>query len=158
MFFTYITSRLTDTCERPYHMKKQHDKMRLLRLLNMLLSANEIDDHLEELRDFPPFRAHSLVAGMKAEAARYHAEASLFKYDSSLDIAEFSEAVLKFWRQQKGNLKAWILPARIVFAISPNSAACERVFSLLTNFFGDQRTSSLSDIVETSLMLSYNKR
>ena len=41
----------------------------------------------------------------------------------------------------------------------PNSASCERVFSLLENMFrGDQQMSSLADQVCAALMLAYNKR
>ena len=44
------------------------------------------------------------------------------------------------------------------FALSPNSAPCERVFSLLKLFFGDQQAHSLADQIEAALMLAYNKR
>ena len=40
----------------------------------------------------------------------------------------------------------------------PNSAAAERVFSLLKLFFGDARDSSLADMIQATLMLMYNKR
>ena len=33
-----------------------------------------------------------------------------------------------------------------------------RVFSLLKAFFGDERDSALADIIEATLVLSYNKR
>ena len=46
----------------------------------------------------------------------------------------------------------------IVFAISPNSASCERVFALLKNLFGEQQMSALADYVQASLMLNYNGR
>ena len=46
----------------------------------------------------------------------------------------------------------------MVFAISPNSAACERVFALLKVMFGDQQMSALADYIQTALMLAYNKR
>ena len=36
------------------------------------------------------------------------------------------------------------LAARVVFAISPNSASCERVFSLIKQLFGDQQLSTLA--------------
>ena len=48
--------------------------------------------------------------------------------------------------------------ARVVFAISPNSASCERVFSLLKNLFGEQQMASLADYVQASLMINYNGR
>ena len=54
---------------------------------------------------------------------------------------------------------AWAEAARIVFAFSPNSAAAERIFSLLKVMFGDQQMTALvADIIETALMLRYNKR
>ena len=53
---------------------------------------------------------------------------------------------------------AWALAARIVFAISPNSASCERVFALLKNLFGEQQNMALADYVQAALMLNFNKR
>ena len=55
-------------------------------------------------------------------------------------------------------IPAWALAARIVFAISPNSASCERVFALLKHMFGDQQASTLSDYIQVALMLAYNMR
>ena len=42
--------------------------------------------------------------------------------------------------------------------MSPNSASCERVFSLLENMFGDAQQPALSDYIESALMLRYNRR
>ena len=39
-----------------------------------------------------------------------------------------------------------VLQRAIVFAFTPNSAAAERVFSLLTATFGDQQMVTLADI------------
>ena len=46
----------------------------------------------------------------------------------------------------------------ISFALTPNSAASERVFSLLKLFFGPQQDSLLADQIEVALMLAYNNR
>jgi hypothetical protein len=46
---------------------------------------------------------------------------------------------------------------RSLFSFTPNSAAAERVFSLLKLFFGDTRMSALADLMQASLMLCYNK-
>ena len=43
-------------------------------------------------------------------------------------------------------------------APSPNSASCERVFSLLANFLGDQQMSALADGISAAMMLAYNGR
>jgi hypothetical protein len=74
------------------------------------------------------------------------------------NVADFTDTVLAFWRDHAEQLPGWALAARIVFAISCNSASCERVFSLLKRMFGAEQLSALSDYVGGSLMLSYNKR
>ena len=38
------------------------------------------------------------------------------------------------------------------------SQACERVFSLLKNMFGDQQLEALADYIRAALLLAYNKR
>ena len=40
---------------------------------------------------------------------------------------------------------AWALAARVIFAISPNSVACERVFALIKSMFGVEQLSALAD-------------
>ena len=55
-------------------------------------------------------------------------------------------------------IPAWAKAARIAFAFSPNSAACERVFSLLAVMFGETQASALADYLEAALMLAYNDR
>ena len=52
----------------------------------------------------------------------------------------------------------WSLAARIVFAMSPNLASCERVFALLKKMFGDEQIASLADYIQAALMLAYNNR
>jgi hypothetical protein len=67
-------------------------------------------------------------------------------------------SVLNWWSSQIGTIPEWCKAARIVFAMSPNSASCERVFSLLKVMFGEARKASLSDMLQSALMLRYNKR
>jgi hypothetical protein len=48
---------------------------------------------------------------------------------------------------------------RIVGSFTRNSAAAERVFSLLKNMYGDQQQmTALADMIQAALMLKYNKR
>ena len=42
---------------------------------------------------------------------------------------------------------------QIVGSFTPNSAAAERVFSLLKLMFGDTQMSALADMIQTALML-----
>ena len=54
--------------------------------------------------------------------------------------------------------KRYKVTSRIVFSFTPNSAAAKRVFSLLKIFFGSDRDTALADVIQTTLMLRYNKR
>ena len=44
-----------------------------------------------------------------------------------------------------------------MFALSPNSASCERVFSLLKVLFGETQMSALADYIRAALMLNYKR-
>ena len=70
----------------------------------------------------------------------------------------FTQSVLSWWASHGGKFPAWAEAARVVFSFTPNSAAAERVFSLLKIFFTDMRDSALADIIQATLMLRYNKR
>ena len=83
---------------------------------------------------------------------------AIFPSFSGGDVAAYTEGVLTWWRTNGGGFKQWALAARIVFAISPNSASCERVFSLLKLMFGDQQMSTMADAIRAALMLRYNDR
>jgi len=98
-----------------------------------------------------------LIDGMKLELDKY-ATAVADVSISRADVQEFTDDVLTFWRTHKSELPMWARSARIVFAMSTNSASCERVFSLLANMFGDNQNSALGDLLQGSLMLRYNKR
>ena len=67
-------------------------------------------------------------------------------------------SVLEWWSINGNSFKQWPCAARIVFAMSPNSASCERVFSILSLMFGDTQLGSLADIIRAALMLRYNDR
>ena len=47
---------------------------------------------------------------------------------------------------------------RLVHSQLRNSAAAERVFSMLKSMFGDAQMSALADMIQAALMLRYNKR
>ena len=65
--------------------------------------------------------------------------------------------MLAWWRAHADTIPAWARAARIAFALSPNSASCERVFSLLESMFGDTQMSALADYMQAALMLRYNR-
>ena len=62
------------------------------------------------------------------------------------------------WRINGKAIPTWNFAARVMFAFSPNSACCERVFSLMSSMFNTGQDSLLADCLQASLMLKYNKR
>ena len=66
--------------------------------------------------------------------------------------------ILAWWLKNKNHLPLWSEAAKIVFAFSPNSASCERVFALLKAMFGDEQMRALADYIQSALMLTYNNR
>ena len=105
-----------------------------------------------------PLRSLDMLDQLKQEAPLYRAASrSAGAFDKS-SVADYTEAMLTWWRTNGGSFPAWALAARIVFASSPNSASCERVFALLRNLFGELQMKSLADYVQAALMLNYNQR
>jgi len=64
-----------------------------------------------------------------------------------------NEDVLAWWKTHGHKIPAWKAAARRIFAISPTSAAAERVFSLLNSYVSDRQDGLLDDKVELMLML-----
>ena len=48
------------------------------------------------------------------------------------------------------------LGALIIFSLTPNSAAAERIFSQMKDMFGDKRASALADMLQAAMMLRYH--
>ena len=59
--------------------------------------------------------------------------------------------MLLFYKNHGAEFQTWALAMRIVGSWTPNSAAAERVFSLLKAMFGDEQLSALVDMIETAL-------
>ena len=98
------------------------------------------------------------MATMQQQMPQFLAACLLAPVFDVSDVAAYTEAILAWWRKNGKSFPAWALAAQIVFAFSPNSASCERVFSLLKLMFGDQQMSALADYVRAALMLRYNER
>ena len=90
----------------------------------------------------------------KASSIKSHVNSD----DHKTKLIAWFAGLLKWWQTNGGTFKQWAIAARIVFALSPNSASCERVFSLLKQMFGDQQISTLADAIRAALMLRYNDR
>lgn len=120
------------------------------------LSPAMIDDIVAAVN---PFMTHVSPEALKVELPAYLAAAKdvdTLNYD---DVREFSDSILQFWkRTSKTEMKEWRKAAQIMFAMSPNSASCERVFSLLDCMYSHLQMHTLADHLQASLMMRYNKR
>ena len=54
--------------------------------------------------------------------------------------------------------KVWWEACEMAALVLPSSGTSERVFSMLSNMFGDKQASLLSDALKLGLMLAFNKR
>ena len=105
-----------------------------------------------------PLAVLGMLAGLKSELPLYLAAAQSAPAFDKSDVSNYSEKILDWWRTNGGSFPKWALAARIVFALSPNSASCERVFSLVKQMFGEQQMSALADYLRAALMLKFNNR
>ena len=155
--FTYLENRLTDNCAPAYHYKDVYKMWALARHFNPAHAAQFLlHTGVDELINITPLHYHGLIDGMKHEVHAYLAACANLFIDMS-DIHVLTADVLLFWRRNHHKFPTWAKAARIIFAMTPNSAGAERVFSLMKAMFGDDRSLSLADLLEGSLMLKYNK-
>ena len=112
---------------------------------------------VHSLECISPLVEHDLIPGMLSELPTYISISNGFTCDHD-DVDKFTKSVLKWWQNHSAQVPTWATAARIVFSLTPNSAACERVFSLLKLMFGQQQLDALSDYLSAALMLRYNDR
>ena len=155
--FAYFRGRLDGSCNNVnYDCSEMWEVLRLLKAFDpSYASANLSLDMTGDLIKIKPLR--KMGAQLQQEFENYKAAAQGFVVDHK-DIKAFTTGVLGWWANHGSKIPTWAEAARIVFSFTPNSAAAERVFSLLKLFFGDTQMSLLADVIQTSLMIRYNKR
>ena len=97
----------------------------------------------------------SLVDRMIAELSEYEKACSTLDWSNDVYAVRIKN-VETFWACHK-LLPAWTEFAHLVLLLQPTSACVERAFSILKYIMGDQQVASLSDKIEASLMLRYNR-
>lgn len=160
----YLEKRLTDdpSVEEPYRLKQVYALFKAVRVFDPLfaikggVTSEAIQalqqmswisgDHIQKLEDELP---EYVAAAKQMDEAKF----------SHNSVSDFTEATLTFWRQlSEVKCPTWKKEARKVFCLTPNSAASERVFSLLSSMLDQQQELALTDFIECSIMLAYNKR
>lgn len=133
---------------------------RLAQAFDPIFAAQHLTAEIvKDLANIKPIREHVNIDELQAQLPAYLAAAARAPPHGLDDVAAYTESVLNFWRTNttEASMPAWRLAARITFAFSPNSASCERVFSLLSCMFDDAQHSSLADTIQAALMLRYNR-
>ena len=157
--FDYLEKRITGTCEPQYSCVAMYEICRVIQAFDPNFAAAHLNPaFVDAMQAITPLLAHGLIDGLKQELPLYLAAAATAPVFDKSDVEDYSEALLSWWRTNGKGFPTWALAARMAFAISPNSAECERVFSLVKNMFGDLQLSSLADYIRAALMLKYNGR
>ena len=157
--FDYLEARITGTCDAQYSLVEMHELCKLVRAFDPNFALVHVDAaYIDQMVVITPLNALDMLDDMKQQLPAYLTAAATAPTFDKGSMADYSDAILGWWRANGSSFPGWAIAARVVFAISPNSASCERVFSLLANLFGESQMLSLSDLIQASLMLNYHGR
>lgn len=159
---TYLRNRLTGNLpanQKNFDCSHMFSVLRAVQVFDPSWAASNLNsDSIDFLSLVVPLR--DKIEGLKREQYAYLTAAASVTIDhtESKEDHSFTEQVLKFFEEHGSEFPAWAEAARIIFAFTPNSAAAERVFSLLNQLFGKQQLAALGDYIQSALMLHYNER
>ena len=155
----YLRERIEGNCIDIFSLEGTMLFCKLVRVFDPSWLATNLlcfdDEYVKNLCELAPFGP--LYDRLRKEAAAYRAAVADCVIDST-DANTFTEGVLQWWRVNGPKIPAWAEGARICFAFRSNSAAAERIFSLLKSMFTPQQAGALMDTVEGSLMMRHNGR
>ena len=159
--FEYLEARITGTCNAQYSLVAMYELCELARVFDPNFAAAHANPALiDRMSVITPLNALNMLDGMKKELPLYlSAAANSPTFDKGSDrwlTITTPSSVGGAHTEACSRRGRWRRASSLPF--SPNSASCERVFSLLERLFGDQQKSSLADLLQASLMLNYNKR
>lgn len=152
--FEYLEKRLDGDCNACFSCKDMYEMCRLLQAFDPSMSSQVDSKWLDELCNFPMFATASKVK-LKSELSTYKSLAKSWVINHG-SVTTFSDQVLSFWASSSSDITEWAKAAQLTFTLSPNSAACERTFSVLDSMFGENRSLSLADALQASVMLRQN--
>ena len=158
--FDYLEKRITgNNCDAQYSCVDMYEICRVARAFNPNFAANHISPaFVDAMAAIKPLMSYGLISGLKQELPVFLAAARSAPIFDTSDVEGFTNTILEWWRTNGNSFKTWALAAQITFGLTPNSAACERVFSLVKRLFGEQQLSALADYIRAALMLKYNGR
>jgi hypothetical protein len=156
--FDYLDARRTGTCQLLYSCAHSYRICELLQFFDpSYIDENGITVALVAcLAEIVPFGARpALIEALQRDLHLYVAAAVGFTIDHG-DVDDFTSGILSWWKNHASEVSAWGEAAQIAFAMAPNSAGAERVFSMLKTLFGSNQDSALADFIRGSMMFHYN--
>jgi len=120
-------------------------------------STQELRDAVQPLVAIK-FITKELVNSMVQELAEYQLVCDEASTWTTLTYQQRLEKIEDYWAVKRTKLAAWTEFARTCMLLQPSSACVERAFSILKYIFTDQQRTSLGDLIETTLMLRYNRK
>ena len=157
--FDYLEERLTGTCEANYSLVVMYTLCDVARAFDPNFAAGNVTAaFIDRMSAITALRTLDLLDSLKRELPTYLASAKSAPAFNKSSVDDYTTAVLTWWRVNGPLFPAWALAARIVFAISPSSASCERVFATVKRLFGDEQLNALSDYLQSAVMLNHNHR
>lgn len=159
--YEYLENRMTGKCDSRYDCSHMHTMLSLVRAFNPAFAVwQKIDAQwVDRMAEILPFAED--IDKLKADLSNYLAAAQGVAIADSSDVDAMTKDVLQWWKcngRKCPNSANWQAATRKCFAMSPNSASCERVFSLLQCMFSPEQKRTLADQLQASLMLRYNGR
>ena len=159
---TYLRNRLTGNLpaqQKNFDCSHMYEVLRVVQAFDPSWAAQHLDANVvNALAVVKPLR--NMTAALLGELPAYLVATAgvVIDHSEGKEDHSFTEQVLKWWATNGSKFPAWAEAAQIIFAFTPNSAAAERVFSMLKSMFGDQQMETLADIIQTALMLRINER
>ena len=142
--FDYLEARITGTCEAQYSCVAMYAICDKVRAFDPNFATAHVDTaFIDSMVVITPLAGLGMLSDLKRELPMYLAAAAGAPAFNKASVNDYTEALLKWWRVNGAQFPAWALAARIVFTLSPNSASCERVFSLLERMYDEQQRSTL---------------
>ena len=158
--FNYLEARITGQgCAAQYSLVDMYALCRAARAFDPSFAKDHVNAaFVDGMSVIVPLNALGMLPSLKQQLPQFVAAARNAPAFDKGSVADYSNAILTWWRDNGTAFPAWAVAARIIFAISPNSASCERIFALLKNLFGEEQMNALADYVMAALMLNYNGR
>ena len=166
--YNYLERRLTGNCAAPYDCRASYLVCELAQLFDPSFVAENAADINEawvrRLSEIAPLASYGqgdgvddgtdgagdeelpFVSRLCRGLTLFLAAAKGFTCNHG-DVGEFTEDVLRWWKNHGNEVGVWAVGARIIFALSPNSAAAERNFSQMKDMFQTNQTTALAGIL-----------